>query len=103
MSEPIKRTPGKWEVHQGVDYIAVLRGDQTTDQGLMVDNMDDAIVVAAVPAMLQVLLDVERFNGSTGGTKALLADLKFRAGQVLANIRDLQRFAAAEAAAGLEA
>ena len=41
----MKHTPTPWELHQGEDYIVILRGDETTDQGIMVDNLVDAAFI----------------------------------------------------------
>jgi len=38
-------TPTPWECHEGDDYIVVLRGDETTDQGIHVDNLPDAAFI----------------------------------------------------------
>lgn len=50
-----KHTPGPWEVHQGLDYIVVMRGDETTEQGIRVDNIEDACLFAAAPDLLEAL------------------------------------------------
>lgn len=55
MNTKAKHTPGPWEVHEGDDYIVVMRGDETTDQGISVDNIEDACVVAAAPDLLAAL------------------------------------------------
>lgn len=47
-----KHTPGPWEVHEGENYIVVLRGDETTAQGIPVDNIEDARLIAAAPELL---------------------------------------------------
>jgi hypothetical protein len=45
-------TKGPYEVHVGLDYITVMRGDETTDQGIRFDNLADAQLFAAAPELL---------------------------------------------------
>lgn len=48
-------TRGPWERHEGVDYIVVMRGDETTDQGIRVDDVDDALLIDAAPDLFHAL------------------------------------------------
>jgi hypothetical protein len=50
----LKHTPGPWEVHEGNDYIVILRPDDTTtDTGIHIDNLADARLAAAAPELLE--------------------------------------------------
>jgi len=42
-------TPGPWETHEGEDYIVVLRPNDTTDTGILVDKIEDASLIALAP------------------------------------------------------
>jgi hypothetical protein len=60
-------TDGTWTVHEGLDYIAVLRGDETTDQGIRVDNMEDALLIAESKNLFEACkMARERLTGAIG-------------------------------------
>ncbi|MDR0250671.1 MAG: hypothetical protein LBI35_05105 [Burkholderiales bacterium] len=56
-----KHTQAPWLVHQGDDYISVYRGGQSIDDGIFVDNIDDAKLIAAAPDLLEALKHAESY------------------------------------------
>lgn len=62
MSEA-KHTSGPWEVHQGEDYLCVLRPEDTTDYAIHIPDgeLADAKLIAAAPDLLEALKEAHDY------------------------------------------
>jgi hypothetical protein len=76
-----EHTPGTWYVHEGLDYIAVVRGNECIDNGIFVDNIGDANLIAAAPELYDALNNLQANPNDPRAHRAALDALKKARGE----------------------
>lgn len=71
VGEVASYTPGPWEVHQGYDYLCILRPDDTTDYAIHVPDGDvaDARLIAAAPELFERLEELLEYSEHLKGSE----------------------------------